>query len=110
MKKLLEQNYPSSKLTAQEMIAGTDNKMRYAKPLRLKMYQHLLKEIKKYQGSEEILIHLCMERWDVWKKLFGTYPKSIAELDYNFANSLHQRFPQIVPQTPNLKKYLENTY
>jgi spore photoproduct lyase len=91
MKKKIENNYPDSRLTCAEMVLGDDAKVRYVKPLRLRMYRHLLNELLKYV-QEDNLIYLCMERWDVWERVFGSRPDSIEHLDYIFANSLFERF------------------
>jgi len=91
MKKKIENNYPESRLTCAEMVLGDDAKMRYVKPLRLDMYRHLYNELKKHI-TDKNLIYLCMERWDVWDRVFGYHPDSIEHLDYLFAESLYERY------------------
>lgn len=91
MRKKIENNYPDSRLTCAEMILGDDAKVRYVKPLRVSMYTHLYHELKKYI-SDENLVYLCMERWDVWDKVFGYHPDSTEHLDYMFAKSLYARY------------------
>ena len=84
MKKKIEHNYPNSRLTCAEMVLGDDAKMRYVKPVRVDMYRSIYGEIEKYISNEN-LVYLCMERWDVWDKVFGYHPGSIGQLDYMFA-------------------------
>ena len=103
MKKKIENNYPSSRLTCAEMVLGDDAKVRYVKPLRVNMYQHLYKELLKHV-SDSTLIYLCMERWDVWDKVFGHHPDSIEHLDYLFAKSLYERYG-LGSKKPNRKLY-----
>ncbi len=91
MRKKIENNYPASTLTCAEMVPGDDAKVRYVKPLRTEMYEHLYKELRKYI-SEDNLVYLCMERWDVWDKIFGYHPDSPGHLDYLFARSLYERY------------------
>ncbi len=91
MKKQIEINYPESRITCAEMVVGDDGKMRYVKPLRIKMYKHLYNTLKKYI-SDDNLVYFCMERWDVWGKVMGYQPDSIGHLDYLFAKSLHERY------------------
>ena len=91
MKKKIENNYPESRLTCSEMVLGGDAKMRYVKPVRVEMYRSLYREMKKHI-SKENLVYLCMERWDVWDKVFGYHPESIGHLDYMFAMSLYKRY------------------
>ncbi len=91
MKKKIENNYPGSRLTCAEMIAGDDAKVRYVKPLRLAMYRYLYRRLRTHI-SDSTLVYLCMERWDVWEKVFGSCPASIKQLDYLFAASLYERY------------------
>ena len=91
MKKKIENNYPDSKLTCTEMVLGDDAKVRYVKPLRLMMYKFLYSTLRK-QVLKENLIYLCMERWDVWDRVFGSYPHSSGHLDSLFAQSLYERY------------------
>ncbi len=91
MKKKIENNYPESRLTCAEMVVGDDAKVRYVKPLRLNMYKHLYGQLKKHI-SDRNLVYLCMERWDMWEKVFGPRPESINHLDYLFAKSLYGRY------------------
>jgi spore photoproduct lyase len=106
MKKKIENNYPNSRLTSAEMVLGDDAKIRYVKPLRVAMYRFLYQELKKHvQGNS--LIYLCMERWDVWDKVFYSHPESIGHLDYLFAKSLYERFGLGAGQ-PKKERYMKN--
>ncbi len=91
MKKKIENNYPDSRLTCTEMVLGDDAKMRYVKPLRLCMYKSLYSELLKHINKDSF-IYFCMERWDIWEKVFGHHPDSIGHLDYLFAESIYKRF------------------
>ena len=91
MKKIMENNYPGTRLTCAEMVTGDDGKMRYVKPLRLRMYRHLYSALKKCIRRGP-LAYLCMERWDVWDRVYGRHPDSIGHLDYLFAESLYRRY------------------
>jgi spore photoproduct lyase len=84
------------------MVIGNDAKMRYVKPLRVSMYKHLYEELKKHISPLN-LVYLCMERWDVWEKVFGSCPDSVGHLDYIFAKSLYDRYG-LGPE-PDLKQY-----
>ncbi len=103
MKKKMEINYPESNVTSSEMVLGDDGKMRYVKPLRLKLYHVLYKTLRKYVGSDH-LIYFCMERWDIWNKIMGYHPESFRHLDYLFAKSLHKRFG-LVSEPPQRTLY-----
>ena len=103
MRKKIENNYPHSRLTCAEMVRGDDTKVRYVKPLRVNMYKHMYNELKKYV-SDKNLLYLCMERWDVWDKVFGHHPDSIGHLDYLFAKSLYERY-RIGKEPPEREQY-----
>ncbi|MCP4698348.1 MAG: DNA photolyase, partial [Gammaproteobacteria bacterium] len=81
MKKVMENNYPGSRATCAEMVLGDDGKVRYLKPLRVEMYRHTAETIRECAGSGPF-IYLCMERWDVWKRVFGWHPHSTAHHDF----------------------------
>ena len=113
MKKKMEENFPKSAITAEEMVLGDDGKMRYVKPVRLQMYDHffncLQKELKITDLSpttsfniNKPLIYYCMERWDIWEHTFGSHPKSIQELDYFFAKSFYERYPDSFNINPDI--------
>jgi spore photoproduct lyase len=104
MKKTIEDNFPASRITSAEMILGDDGKMRYVKPLRLGLYHLIYNAIQKHL-NKDIMTYLCMERWDVWKRIFGCSPRSSGHLDYIFTASLYKRFPKLVHQAPDLSLY-----
>ncbi|MCF6236634.1 MAG: DNA photolyase [Gammaproteobacteria bacterium] len=104
MKKSMEHNFPKSRMTSAEMVLGDDGKMRYIKPLRSAMYQHVYQLIRRY-GGDEPYVYLCMERWDMWKKVFGTSPDSAEHLDFLMTESLYRRFPDLVHQAPERELY-----
>ncbi len=103
-KRLIENNFRGSDITCQEMVKGSDNKMRYVKPMRIQMYQHMMANIRRLWG-ENAFVYLCMERWDIWDKVMDIQPRSIGELDFMFADYFHTTFPTINPQIPNIDLY-----
>ena len=106
MKKVMENNYPGSGATEAEMVLGDDGKVRYIKPLRIEMYRHLYQLIKQY--APDPYIYLCMERWDMWKKILGFQPDSTEHNDFLMSESLYQRFPQLSFTKPERKLYEPN--
>jgi len=107
MKRLIELNFPHTRITLSEMVSADDNKTRYVKPLRLQMYRLLYGQLKRHLRDEPVIVYLCMERWDVWEKVFGYSPLSPEELDYLFAENLYNRFG-IGRVRPEKGKYLNN--
>jgi len=104
MKKLVVAHYPKSKLTTPEMVLGPDGKVRYVKPLRLELFHRVVEAIRSHTGGDD-MIYLCMERWDVWRRVLGVRPTSSAHLDYLIADSLYRRFPGMVPAEPEPSFY-----
>jgi len=103
MKTKMEENFPAQLLTAEEMVLGPDGKVRYVKPLRMEMYEHIYSLLCDACNAESLdplqtpqlntpLFYFCMERWDVWDSLIGQHPTSVEHLDYLFAHHMHSRF------------------
>ncbi len=55
-----------------ELVPNPDGKHRAWRPLRVKMYRHLLARLR--QWSEEVPLYICMEPVAVWEKTFGAAP------------------------------------
>ncbi|MBT8358816.1 MAG: DNA photolyase [Deltaproteobacteria bacterium] len=72
LKKIVQTRFPDSKIIYGEFISGIDGKMRYFKPLRIKLYSNILSLIREY--SPDIMVYFCMEDDEVWKKSFGFIP------------------------------------
>ncbi len=96
--------FPKSKLPYSEFIKAIDGKMRYVKPIRLKLYQKLYEYIKSY-GGEEVFVYLCMELKETWKKVMGFTPSSISHLNYLFAEKIYERFPNLLINQPFLSEF-----
>lgn len=80
LKKIIEQRFKNSNICYGEFIPGLDNKMRYFKPLRIKLYKEIIFCIKKY--APEVLIYFCMEDEQVWEKCMGFFPEKQGELGH----------------------------
>lgn len=72
LKGIIETRFPESKLPYGEFIIGQDAKMRYFKPLRLKLYQTLVQKLK--QRGPDVFAYFCMEDPEVWLAAFGFNP------------------------------------
>ena len=72
LKYQIKRRFPKSDIIYGEFIDGLDGKKRYFKPIRIRMYSHLLNCIRKY--APHVLVYLCMELPDVWKRVFGFVP------------------------------------
>ena len=72
LKSIAEQRFPDSKIMYGEFITGLDGKMRYFKPLRIKLYRQMVDEIRRH--APEVTTYFCMEDDEVWKKTMGFIP------------------------------------
>jgi spore photoproduct lyase len=72
LKHHVETRFPSSKIVYGEFVTGLDGKMRYFKPLRIKIYQEIIACIREF--APQVLIYLCMEDEEVWQKSLGFNP------------------------------------
>ena len=73
LKQIIESRFSESRIVYGEFITGLDNKMRYFKPLRIKLYQKMIQYIQKM--APQTLVYFCMEDNEIWKKTFGFVPK-----------------------------------
>jgi len=72
LKPIIQKRFPDSKIVYGEFIRGMDGKMRYFKPLRIKLYKTIINHIRKI--APEVLLYFCMEDENVWKKTLGFVP------------------------------------
>lgn len=108
LKSTAQKRFPNNHILYEEMIRGLDGKMRYLRPLRIEMYQKIAGWIKEHHP--DIFLYFCMESESVWKRVLGNAPSSNAELDYWFARSIHQHFPEIDMIVPKQEYYKESDW
>lgn len=78
LKEIIEKRFTNSKIVYGEFILGLDNKMRYFKPLRIKLYKQIILTLKNY--APNLLIYFCMEDAQVWKECLGFFPNKNGQL------------------------------
>jgi len=88
LKKIIQKRFPSTKIIYEEMILGLDGKLRYIKPIRIKMFKKVYNLIK--DVAPQIFCYLCMESPDVWEKVTGFSPRSSSHLEYLFHEYLRR--------------------
>ncbi len=103
LKSVAEARFPHTRIFYEEMIRGLDGKMRYIKPLRLELYKSVYQAI--WKQARNVFVYFCMESPDVWEKVMGKVPRSNAELDFWFAQSLYRRFPELEFPEPHWESY-----
>ena len=69
LKEVTEERFPKSSFLYEELIPGTDGKLRYLKLLRLELYRKISGWIRQYGG--QVPMYLCMESSEVWRKGLG---------------------------------------
>jgi len=74
LKQVVEQRFPDSDIVYGEFIPGLDGKMRYFKPLRIRLYRSMVQWIKEL--APQVTTYLCMEDDQVWEQSFGYIPQS----------------------------------
>lgn len=99
----IRMRFPKTPLFAGEQIKGTDGKMRYIKPLRLKMYGTIHKWLTEY--FEDFFFYFCMDSKELWQQVVGSLPGTSRELDYMFAESNYRKFPQYGFPKPVMEQY-----
>ena len=69
LKSIMETRFSKSPLPYAEWVRGLDGKMRYFKERRIEIYQRLVKKIRSL--APELVVYLCMETEEVWRRTFG---------------------------------------
>jgi spore photoproduct lyase len=105
MRRTMEDNFPRSRLTSAQLVAGPDGKVRYIKPLRREMFRHMVDLFRRHWKTPAPFIYLCMESSDMWRYVFGSAPDTVQHLDYLLATSMHERFPHVVRDKPERAHY-----
>lgn len=72
LKPIIQKLFPDSKIIYEEFISGLDNKMRYFKPLRIRLYKQIVSWIKDI--APDVMLYFCMEDDTVWEKTMGFVP------------------------------------
>jgi spore photoproduct lyase len=74
LKSIIEQRFAQSNIVYGEFIPGLDGKMRYFKPLRIRLYRAMAQWLR--DRAPGTLAYLCMEDDRVWENSFGYDPES----------------------------------
>ena len=105
LKKIIEERFPKTGITTAEFAKGLDGKMRYFRPERVRLYQHIYAGIRK--RWKNVFVYFCMENKTVWKDVMGFAPEHNGQLDSLFHESIARRFPDLDLPTVQPSNYLE---
>jgi len=72
LKTVIQKRFTNSTIIYGEQFPGLDEKIRYFKPLRIKIYKRLIDRIKKW--SPHVCVYFCMENEEVWMKTLKFVP------------------------------------
>jgi spore photoproduct lyase len=78
LKETIRRRFPRSLLPFGELLPGDDGKMRYFKPIRVEMYRKALSWIRAV--APRVPVYLCMEKPEVWFRVFGSTAPDEREL------------------------------
>ena len=80
LKSVIQNRFPKSIIPYGEFILGLDNKMRYFKPQRIRLYKRLAAKLK--EVAPGVFAYYCMEDREVWEKTFGFFPGREGQLGH----------------------------
>jgi spore photoproduct lyase len=103
LKKIIEDRFPKTGITAAEFSKGLDGKMRYFRPERVKLYRHVYAGIRK--KWKDVFVYFCMENKTVWQDVMGYAPEHNGHLDFLFHESIAKRFPDLRLPAAELNRY-----
>lgn len=79
LKSIIEKRFADSDIIHGEFVPGLDGKMRYFKPLRIRLYSLMVKWLREL--APNVTSYLCMEDEQIWELVYGFAPKSRGGLD-----------------------------
>jgi spore photoproduct lyase len=80
LKPVIQKRFPHTKIIYAEMVTGKDGKLRYPKPVRLRLFHRIADDLKR-AGGGEIPIYFCMESSDIWMDVQKKAPRSKKEVE-----------------------------
>jgi spore photoproduct lyase len=79
-----------------EFVRGKDNKLRYFRPLRTRMFRLIRGHLLRYVPDD--LLYLCMESPDVWEDVFGHGRMTSDDLARRLDRACVRAFPHLNAQ------------
>jgi spore photoproduct lyase len=79
LKEVISKRFSQSRILYEELIRGKDGKFRYFKPLRVDLYESMVKFLGK--KGQDIPLYFCMESGEIWKKVLKKEPKGKEDVE-----------------------------
>jgi spore photoproduct lyase len=79
LKSVIQKRFAESDIIHGEFVPGLDGKMRYFKPLRIRLYSLMVKWLREL--APKVTTYLCMEDEQIWELVYGFTPVSKGGLD-----------------------------
>ncbi len=96
LKQQILKQHPESHLMLGELLPGHDGKLRYIKPLRIRLLRHIVSTLQSF-AEEKVFIYLCMESKDVWRKVMSFVPENSDHLEQRMMDQLRPRLGKGAP-------------
>lgn len=74
LKSIIQQRFTDSDIIHGEFVPGLDGKMRYFKPLRIRLYSLMVDWLR--ERAPQVTSYLCMEDEQIWDLVYGFSPES----------------------------------
>ncbi len=78
LEQIIRRRHPHSEIVLGELFPGKDGKLRYFRPIRVKMFHHMNAWIEEHNPN--VFVYLCMESDEVWRQALGWSPGNTARL------------------------------
>ena len=93
LKPVIRKRHPGTRILDGEFVPGLDGKMRYFKPIRVKLYRFLKQKLDEWSG--DLGLYLCMESDEVWQKALGWSPGDSDGLSRHLDRRAVKFFPDL---------------
>jgi spore photoproduct lyase len=80
LKGVIQKRFQHSSIVYNEFFPGMDDKLRYFKPLRLRVYHRLIDRVRKH--APDVFVYYCMEDAAIWQKTLGFNPDDLGGLPH----------------------------
>jgi spore photoproduct lyase len=81
LKEIIRKRFPESRIIYEELIRGEDGKLRYFKPLRLRLYNTIVDRLQR-RARDRVPLYFCMESGEIWRKVLKKRPKGKEAIEY----------------------------